>query len=484
MSVDPNQYPVFYAAVFGQYAEGYNAFGQVYDPTQPFPPPGQQGLDIANRAAMMLGFDAVTPGGFYQVTQSFALFGLPPISLPAGTPIPPLSPDLLSQLLVGGVTPSGAAATSPPVPAYVPPGTPATTPPVSTTPPPVVPSVPGTTPPAKTPTTNPDQTPTGTFKPQFVFSDDPISYCQVYPLDPLCQYFLGGEGNGAVTQAPGVAGTILETVTIVEQGLSGTDVDGIVSHALGGLWGAVVGAVDLAIAQAIAQIQNVLTDIGNALKAAYAILSRLAGFILNFLQWLWDQVVKAILTVLQDIRNLLAGLYKDVLVPMVNGLANLRQWLLNVYQRFIRPMLIVLQDVRRVLTILAAFHVGFASKLDAKLQQLEAKITQPFFYLLGFSNAIANWINLIVAANYLLQKPLFLASLKAYVGESLNLQLNAMNTGVSGQTQTAAAVLTNAPTAQQSKADVSQFLATGSGSFAAPITAAQSAFDQYVIEGN
>jgi hypothetical protein len=466
MAIDANKYPVFYAAVMLDSSNAWGTFSGSFDPNTPPPAFVQQAFDVYNRDQMLLGTDVIAVGGFYVTNSTFALLGLPPISLPAGTPFPPLSADLLTQLLVGGVSPSGAALTTAPVQAYVPPAAPTPTPTPTAPAAPVVTTAPAAPVVTTSPVVSKPDTPAVTLKPLGQFADDPISYCELYPLDPLCEYFLGGAGNGAVTQAPGVAGQILETVTIVEQGLSATDVDGIVTNAMGGLWGAVVGAVDLVLAQAIAQIQNVITDIGNALKAAYAILARLAGFILNFLQWLWEQIVKGILAVLQDLRNLLADLYKNVLVPLVNGLANIRQYLFYVYQRFIRPMLIVIQDIRRVLTILAAFHIAFAQKLDAKLANLERRISQPLFYLLSFTNGVANFINLIVTARYLFQKPLFLNSFNAYIGESLNLQLNAMSPLTTPGGSTAAAAANALPTVAQSEADSKTYLTTGGGDYA------------------
>ena len=92
---------------------------------------------------------------------------------------------------------------------------------------------------------------------------------------------------------------------------------------------------------------------------------------------------------------------------------------------------------------------AFAQKLDSYLADLEARITKPLFYLLSFVNGVANWINLIVTAGYLLQKGLFLNSLNAYIGEALNLQINAMNAPPSAAAIAAAQQANAVPTAAQ-----------------------------------
>ena len=342
------------------------------------------------------------------------------------------------------------------------------------------------TPPATTTTTSTSTPPaasaTATPKDDFAGDGSLQTYCELYPEDPLCAFYSGPGGIYPGTPVGG-AGSTIENVTLVTEGLSATDVSGIVDDALSGLWADVVGAVDVVLAQAIGAIQNVLTDLGNALKAAYAILSRLAGYILNFLKAMYQAIVKAMVFVLQEIRLLLQDLYKNLLLPMLNGLLQLRKYLLDVYQRFIRPMLIVLQDIRKVLTILSAFHIAFAQKIDAKLTQLEAKITQPLFYLLSFVNGVANWINLIVTAGYLLQKPLFMNSLQAYVGDSINLQLNAMTTPPSGAAIAAAAAAGSTPPAAQSVADFNAFVMTDSGPLPDLIKGYSSEFDTYLSQG-
>lgn len=302
------------------------------------------------------------------------------------------------------------------------------------------------------------------------------SYCDEFPDDPLCDIWGGG---GGIVFGGGSTGTVYQPV-IVQEGISATDVHGIVDGGLNTVWSAVVGAIDATVLVAIAAIQDALTALGNAIKAVFAMLARLGGFILNALKSILRDVIKGLIQVFEDIRNILKKITKDILVPLAKGIVAARDRLLKIYKQLIRPLLIWMQNVRRVLNILAIFHVPFAQKLDAKLADLERRITAPFLLLLRYSNAVANWMNLITTANYLFQKPMWLWSLNAYKGESINLLANAMNTPVSAAVKAKASTAFTLGDATQSKADLTQYLQTGTGAMAAPIASAQQTFDEFL----
>jgi len=319
----------------------------------------------------------------------------------------------------------------------------------------------------------------------FGSKDDPFApggYCDQFPFDPICSDPTFWESLPPVIfiSEPGPSEP---TINVTVTGPSGADVTQAVDNSLGDLWDATVGAVDAVVAEAVNAIQDAVTAIANALKAAWGILSRLAGLILGFLQKLLADVIAGIVKVLEEARDLAQGLYKKVLLPIVNGLGNVRNALMDIYRRFIRPMLIVLQDLRQLLAILAAFHIRFAQKLDQKLTELEYKITQPLFYLLSFVNGVANWVNLIVTAGYLLQKSVFLNSLFAYVGEALNLQLNAMNQPPGAAAIGAANAANKTQSQAQSAADMNSFLAGSGGPIPADLAPYGAQLDQYLSQG-
>lgn len=352
-----------------------------------------------------------------------------------------------------------------------------TTPPVTTTPPATTAPAASGTSTTPTPSSSTPATPKDTLGFEFGGGDD---YCSFNPDDPFCQF---GQTLGSIFQQLG-QGPATNVVSVVQEtGLLASDVHDIVDSALSSMWQVVVTAVDTIIASAISGIQNAITDIGNALKAAWDILTRLSGLILKFLGQLWYGLLHALVLAVQDVFNLLKGIYDDVLKPMLGLLQQIRQKLLDLWKRFIVPLLVILQDIRRVLNILAIFHVKFAQKLDQKLAELEAKITQPLLLVLGMVNGVANWINLLVTANYLIQKPIFLWSLQAYVGESVNLQLNAMNKPISSGDVAAANAAAAFPSSTTSQDDLLQFLTSQNGGLADTIAAQSAQLQQYLNSG-
>lgn len=356
-------------------------------------------------------------------------------------------------------------------------------PPVSGAPPipPTPAPPPAAPPPATLPVAQADTSPA--FAPRSLYLDPSGNfgqYCDFNADDPYCT--LAGDFGG---WAGVIAGPTVQnnTTVVVQSGLLAADVHQIVNDALGGLWNAVVGTVDLVLGGIVAGIQTALTDIGNALKAAWNILSRLSGLILRFLQQMWVYVIAGLIRAVNTLATALKDLYDNVLKPVVGVLQQVRQKILDLWKRFIVPMLVVLQDIRRILTILSLFHIGFAQKLDAKLADMERRVTQPLFYLLSFTNGVANFINLIVTARYLLQKPLFLNSLGAYAGEALNLQLNAMTPAVTPAGIVAASQSNGLPTVAQSESDARTYLATGGGDYATLIEQQRAQLQTYLSQG-
>lgn len=371
------------------------------------------------------------------------------------------------------VTPDGTGnftvtATAPPAPP--PPA------PVQTAQPVVLPSAPAAAAP-QTPTI-----PGTTYKPNIVSPFDPgypTDYCAAYPEDPYCQFYTT---LGDLFAAPGPT-IVNESVVINETGLLATDVAQMIDNGLSGLWGAVVTGVDDAVQAVIATVQAAVTGIGNALKAAYAWLSRLIGMVLSLLKTILQDILNALVQAVQDLEQAVKDLYQNILKPIAQTLQNIRDRILDLWKKFIAPMLVFLQDIRRILVILELFHVKFAQKLDNAIQDIERRITAPLFYLLQYVNAVSNWINLIMAANYLLQKPIFLNSLNAYLGESINLQLNGINKPIDQTTLAASQASAVYPTSAQSAADAQQFITSGGGAFAPIVAARQNDVQQY-LQGN
>lgn len=367
-------------------------------------------------------------------------------------------------------------------------------PPAVPAPPPVAPA-----PPAAPPKTTPPPADTGTgkktpsspgSKPTSLFDGTDFfgegggggsldDYCSEFPDDPLCQVWYYG-GIGTVSTGGGFGGDY--TVVVQNTGLSAVDVNSIVNSSLSGLWASTVNWFDLALAGFASGILTALTALGNALKAVYNLLSRMAGLILNLLKTLLLDIVKSIIAALGELKQLLKDLYDDVLKPLIGAVQELRKSLIDLWTKYIRPLVLIIQHIRQILAILKLFHIGFAAKLDAALADIQAKITGPFLVLLSYVNGIANWMNLIVTANYLLQKPIFLASLNAYKGEAINLQLNAMTQPISAAGAAAIAAQASIQPAAKSAADLNTFLTNSSGPIATDFTKYDAVF-QAALQG-
>lgn len=290
-------------------------------------------------------------------------------------------------------------------------------------------------------------------------AEDFGEYCWANPEDPICG--LIGAGYG-ITGTFGSGGGVVD---VIQGGVSAIDVNAIVDSSLSGLWATEVGAVDAALSALVGSLLLTLTGIGNALKAMWGALTKLAGLILALLSTLWNSIVKGIVAALKEIEQLLKDLVDDVLKPLVDAVQQMRKWLIDLYQNWIRPIILLIQRLRQILGILKLFHIGFATKLDNALADIQARITGPFLQLLGYVNGITNWINLIVTANYLLQKPIFLASLNAYKGEAINLQLNSMNQPLSAAGSAAIANVNSFPDIPTSVSDFDTLMTTGTGDY-------------------
>jgi hypothetical protein len=326
---------------------------------------------------------------------------------------------------------------------------------------------------------------TGTPTPQNLFGgggaacdDDPSDYCCYFGFDPVCGG--GGYPPGFPFPFPGGGGS--GPVTIIE-GVQESTVWSDIWGALTGLWSIIVGAVDAAIVAAIKGIQAAVSAIAQALSDAFHTLARLAGLILKFLQKVFKDIVGALAAAVKEIGRRLGQLIDKVFKPILKALNAIRQRLLQIYGRYIRPILIILQKVRQVLAILKAFHIKWAAKLDAKLADLEYRIMQPFLQLLGYVNLLANFLNLVFTAYWLIQRPIWLNTLNANKGSTIALQINSMNPTPNSADLAAIAAGGQLDSPQKSMSDADQYLTTGTGDLTPYIALANSTFQETVQQG-
>jgi len=302
-------------------------------------------------------------------------------------------------------------------------------------------------------------------------------YCCYFPYDPICCI---GEAGCAGGGGGGGGGTTIVNETTQIIGEDAATVWSQITGALSSLWSIVVGVFDSVLAAAIAGIQAALTTIANALKLAFETLAHLVGDILKFLDTVLHRLLGVIVDIFRRLKGLLAALWNEVIVPALKALQRLRQYLIYLYEHWIRPLLVWIQRLRQILGILKLLHIKWAAKLDQKLAELEAKITAPLFYLLHYTNMLANWINLIITAGYLIQRPIWLNSLNAYKGSSFALTVNAMNAGFVPPAGAAAGAPGPPPATAVSAQAGEQYMQTGSGPYQPLIDTQTSQFQKYL----
>jgi hypothetical protein len=197
------------------------------------PDPGWQGyLDALANGSQTVALVTAEISGSQEANAYAAAQARSKGAAPNTTPSPPyvFAPGAV------GVTPTGQPIYPP---GYVPPAAPTPSPPP--TPPTATP-----TPPAPIPTAAPAPAPHLLPRSLFSGGDGPDfgSYCAFYPEDPYCALAndLGPFFSG-IPNSP----QIINNTVVVGSGLLAADVHAIVNDALSGLWGVVVGTLDLVL---------------------------------------------------------------------------------------------------------------------------------------------------------------------------------------------------------------------------------------------
>jgi hypothetical protein len=182
-------------------------------------------------------------------------------------------------------------------------------------------------------------------------------------------------------------------------------------------------------------IYSILIAVANFLwaiiKALVGILVQLFESLAKFLKHVWEHYVKAAITWLaQHARQLYDWLHRHIKTTIA-FLQKLKRW----YDQHILPFqlkqLALIQHIRQVLGILKAFHVKWATQLDAKLGDLQQKIVLSIETVRGALNSVINFANLIFDPSLLIRRTALggsllnsLGALKRITGFGSNTPLN------------------------------------------------------------
>lgn len=272
----------------------------------------------------------------------------------------------------------------------------------------------------------------------------------------------------------------------------GIEVVGIIlGKILGGIFSG--GGTDLS------QIQGQIDGLKQDMSTAVAKLTRFAWTALNalgkLLQFVHDlfvgllaamwELLKKLAKVIDDLIHgllaqvvrMLAWLWNTALPAVVHAIQVVRKVLNDFYVKYMRKALVWIQLARRYLQILRLFHIKWAAKLDADLGFIVSSILGPYLQVLRYLNNFASWVNIIVNAKLILQRPVFINTMYAYQKDWVN-----MFWASQGQWNFPSASPVAKPSDMPESlagviADMNAFVTGDSGPFAAAAADAKAAFE-------
>lgn len=230
------------------------------------------------------------------------------------------------------------------------------------------------------------------------------------------------------------------------------------------------------LAQAINKLASDTATALDGLKRFSWAIGRLAIGGLILIWRLMSDVMGELVKAFKSLLDALKKIYEDVIKPALKALRAIRKILDDVYRKWLRPIINVLQQVRRILAIFRAFGFKWAGALDARLAKIEGKIIGPYIWLVRQLNGYSQWINVILTAGGVFQRPIFRNSAYANAGYLSNLWWVSQTAGgLAGSRipDAAPAAVVSLPVVQ---AQMQQYARTGTGPLADAAAQAQAAF--------
>lgn len=185
----------------------------------------------------------------------------------------------------------------------------------------------------------------------------------------------------------------------------------------GGLQDIIDGLLEDFLAMLLAILQFIWTVLVFVANYLWAALNWLANFFYTLFQdvqkalkWLWQQVVKTIMTRLPNLLKNYRQWMHDHLQSVIDFFTKLRKWYDDFFKNWIKPILNMIGIMRKILTIFRLLGFKWAARLDGDLAMIEQKIVQTYTTLRGYINQAITWIDLIVDPTGILRRnPLFAA---------------------------------------------------------------------------
>jgi len=256
---------------------------------------------------------------------------------------------------------------------------------------------------------------------------------------------------------------------------------GLIGSLLGSLFGNLFGGGDVnKLANAVNQLATNVAKSLDLLKRFAWTIGRALGALLAAVHDWFVLFLGRVWAMIQDIAKAIGNLAKQILPDLAKAVRVARKVLDDIYRNYIRPVLNWIQIARRYLAILRALHVPFAGQLDAILVKIEGKIIAPYLYALRTLNGIGSWVNVIVTAGGVIQRPLFLRTMYAYQQDWINMWW----VGQLAPPGAAGALTPEPPavpqTASQVMSDFAVYAQTGAGPFEPYAAQAADGFNQAI----
>lgn len=134
----------------------------------------------------------------------------------------------------------------------------------------------------------------------------------------------------------------------------------------------------------------------------------------------WSDALKpAIQWVDAQLKRLQAWLH-ETFKPVFDFLQQVRDRLLDFYKTFVRPVIDTIEYIRAINRVLLAFHITILQDFDKFLQELEARIEEPFLWINQQLNKVWNTLDLVVTANGFFQRLTLIRSMSRYAPNWMN----------------------------------------------------------------
>jgi len=146
-------------------------------------------------------------------------------------------------------------------------------------------------------------------------------------------------------------------------------------------------------------IETLSWDVWNAVSYVWNVLMWLWGILQRILSALWAFIQQAVAWLLQTalpaieqfIQKILSKI-KAFLTPIINYIKAQIQFIQQIYNTVIKPLMNFLQRIRAILTIFRLLHIKWATVLDQYIQDLENRINQAFLNVEGDLGRIEQWL--------------------------------------------------------------------------------------------